>query len=88
MNVSWSATAAHARPVSLEAAAAEHAHPADAAVRPQDRWHFEAWIHSVSFPDLQGGAADGHAVGRLAVIRPYLSDVCYNSSIDQEVYDR
>ena len=44
--------------------AAQPAHPADAATRPQDRSDFEGWIRPDSFPDLEGGAADGQAVGR------------------------
>lgn len=48
-------------------AAVQQAHPADAALRPQDRAHFDIWFQPNSFPDLQGGAADGHGVGRLDV---------------------
>jgi hypothetical protein len=36
----------------MDRAAAEQAHPADAALRPQDRTHFEGWIRPDSFPDL------------------------------------
>ena len=44
--------------------AAQHGHRADAAVRPQDRRHFETQIQPDRPPDLQGGAAHAQAVGR------------------------
>ena len=45
-------------------AAAQPAHPADTAVRPQDRWHFTNRFCANTCTHLGSGAADGQAVGR------------------------
>lgn len=42
---------------------AQHGHVADAALRPQDRGVFEAWIQPDTHPDLDGGAANAQTVG-------------------------
>jgi len=42
--------------------AAQQAHPADAAARPQDRWRFTISFYAYTRTDLDGGAADGQAV--------------------------
>lgn len=39
-------------------------HATDAALQPQDRRFFESSSWPERFPDLEGGAADGHTVGR------------------------
>ena len=53
--------------------AAQHRIPADAAARPQDRWHFTISFCVDTCPDLQGGAAECWPFGRWAT---RLASVC------------
>jgi hypothetical protein len=52
-------------PNSLSKPAVQPAHAADAALRPQDRSHFEGGNQPDCLPDLQGGAAERQGVGPL-----------------------
>jgi len=50
--------------------AAQPAHAADAAARPQDRGDFGIWVRSNGVPIYRCGAADGHTVSPPYVTHP------------------
>src|SRR5262249_8733389 len=71
--------------IPVATSAVQQAHPADAARGERDRWHFEGWIYPDSFPDLEGGAADGQAVRppSCVLLREATQGCCSNRGSNQ-----